>query len=545
MKQMIEKLFYGGNIYTLKTEGDMVEAICVNDGVIVFAGSLANAREQYQAAEEINLDGGTMIPGMGDGHLHFYAYCQTLTNVDLGGCKSKAEAIERLKAKAEITPEGQWIRGSNFDQSKWNDSNDLIPTYHDLDKASTKHPIVIKRVCLHTAVANSAALAVAGIDENYVAGPGGTVEMVDGKPNGILREQCTKVFDEIIPDPMQNEETKRRIMKQEMKHLSSLGITMIHTYAADIWKYIEDPADYEALDKTGDLTARVSVYLDKLYNKPELTEQMKADPNRKVQYGGFKLFSDGSLGSRSAKLYEPYADDPTTDGILVATPEEIAQQTLAAAKMGLQPAIHAIGDLALEVVLDAIEYTIAELKAEGWSDEAIKKQGFRIIHAQLATDELIARMARLPVIIDAQPSFYITDMHWIEDRIGPQRMKTGYLWQTYIENGLLLTGSSDAPVESFNPIPGIYSTVARKDLEGWPEGGLMPEEKTSVYDAVCMFSKNIPYATGDDKYVGTLEQGKFADMTVLDRNIFEISEDDILNIKIKSTYLAGKETYKA
>jgi len=548
MKETLDRLLLNGSIHTLRNEQDIAQALGIRDGKIVFVGTDADARARYDARECIDLGGKTVIPGMGDSHMHFYAFCQTLTTVDLGPCTSFAEVIGRLRAKAAVTPEGQWIKGSNFDQSKWSDFGDRMPTRHDLDAASTRHPIVIKRVCLHNVVANTLALETAGIGRDYAPGPGGIVEReADGYPNGVLREQLTKVFDELIPDPMNDPAVKKDIMVRQLRDMASLGMTMMHTYAADIWKYVEDVAVYDALDRAGLLPLRVTVYLDKLEklegHQPFTTDAQRADPKHKTQLGGYKLFCDGSLGSRSAALYEPYADDPGTSGIVVEDLEALERKMLRAAREGIQSATHAIGDRALDLVVTAVEHTVAELRKDGWSEEKIAQHPFRIIHAQLASDELIARMTRLPVVLDIQPAFFITDMHWVQDRLGPERMKTGYLWETYRQNGLLLTGGSDSPVESYNPMPAIYSCVTRQDLKGWPEGGMQPEERMSVYDALCMFSKNIPYATGDQDYMGTLEPGKFADLAVLDRNLFAIAPRDILNVRVERTMLAGQDTF--
>ncbi|MBO5666957.1 MAG: amidohydrolase family protein, partial [Firmicutes bacterium] len=329
MKTSIDKLFFGKNIYTMVAENDKVEAVAVKDGKIVFAGERAQAEELYEAAEVIELtDEQAMLPGFGDSHLHFYAYCQNLTNVDLAGSTTKVEAMKRLADKAAETPEGTWIKGTNFDQSKWKDCEDQIPTKDDLDAVSTKHPIVIKRCCLHTVVANSMALEMAGIGKGYVFGVGGTVELdEEGMPNGIFREQASKVYDEMVPDPLTDPAVKKELMVKALKDVSSKGVTMLHTYAAEIWKYTEDFDDYQALDDEGLLPVRMTICLDELFDKPELTEEQKADPNRKVQMGTYKIFTDGSLGSRSAALMEPYADDPTTCGIMVIGQDDLNEKT--------------------------------------------------------------------------------------------------------------------------------------------------------------------------------------------------------------------------
>ena len=545
MKARADTLFYGGKIYTMEAPDICKDAVVLKDGKFAYVGTKEEALEHFDCAKCIDLQGKTVLPGMGDSHLHFFAFCQTYTTVDLGGATSRDEALQLLRDRAAETPKGEWIKGSNFDQSKWNDCEDQLPTKEDLDKASTKHPIVIKRVCLHTAVANTMALEKANIGKGYEFGVGGTVELDEnGMPNGIFREQASKIYDELIPDPFLIPENKKKYMKKGFDLAVSYGLTMMHTYAAEIWKYSEDYNDYLEMNRKGKLPVRMTICLDYFYDKPFVTKEEREDPFRAVQYGTFKIFSDGSLGSRSAKLFEPYSDDPTTDGMLVISQEDLNERMLKGYEMGLQPAIHCIGDKGLDVVLNAIEYTLEKSREHGMTErEQADRLPFRIIHAQMANPELIDRMTKLPVVLDIQPSFFLTDMHWIKDRVGEKRASMSYLWKTYQNRGLLLTGGSDCPVEMFSPWNGIYSLVTRKDLEGWPEGGVQPEEKLSVYDAVCVFSKNIPYANGEQDLMGTLEEGKFADMIVLDRNIFEIPEDEIKDIQVLNTYLAGKETY--
>lgn len=545
MKQKADLILKNGAIYTMVCENSVVEALAVHNGKIVYTGTTEEVLAHCEAPQVVDLQGKTVLPGMGDSHLHFFAYCQTHTTVDLGGCTSKAEVIGKLAARAAETPKGQWIKGSNFDESKWDADNDHLPTKADLDMVSLDHPVMMKRVCLHTAVANTAALAAAGIGRGYTFGPGGLVELdEDGVPNGILREQATKIFDELIPDPAKIPAVKEKIMKQALAEATSQGLTTIHTYAAEIWKYTEDPEDYLRLDRKGELPLRVVIYLDTLYQKPYLTRREMADPYRKVGYGGHKIFSDGSLGSRSAKLLTPYTDAPETDGILVQTQEELNEKMLRAYEMGLQPATHCIGDKGLDCVLTAIEYTLEKSREHGMTArEQADRDPFRIIHAQMATDEMIERMKKLPVVLDLQPVFLETDMHWVSQRIGEERAAYSYRWNTYQKAGLVLTGGSDSPVEPFSPWINIYSAVARKDFDHYPAGGYQPEEKMSVYDAVCMFTKNLHYAAGQEQWLGTLETGKFADLVVIDRDIFEIPEDDIMDTQVLRTYLAGKEVY--
>jgi hypothetical protein len=546
MKKLADKIFVNGKAYTLEREGDLAEAIVIKDGKFEYVGTNEYALEHYHSAEIIDLKGKTVLPGMGDSHMHFFAFCQTFTTVDLGGATSKAEVIKRLAEKAAQLPEGEWIKGSNFDQSKWTDADDKLPTREDLDKATTKHPIVIKRVCLHTTVVNTLALEKANIGKGYRFGAGGTVELdEDDMPNGIFREQASSIYDELIPDPLLIPENKDKYIKQGLDIAAQYGLTMIHSYAAEVWKYSEDFNYYIQLNRNNQLPVRMTVCLDYLYNKPFVTEAERQDPFRTVQYGSYKIFCDGSLGSRSAKLFEPYEDDKTTDGILVMSQEELNRKVLEGYEMGLQPAIHCIGDKGLDCVITAIEYTLEKSGEKGMTErEQRDRLPFRIIHAQMANPELVKRMTKLPIVLDIQPSFFLTDLHWIKDRVGEKRAAMSYTWKTYQDAGLMLTGGSDCPVESFSPWNGIYAAVTRKDLNGYPKDSVQPEEKLSVYDAVCLFSKNIPYANGEEDLMGTIKAGKFADMVVIDRNIFETPEDDIKEVQVLNTYLAGRETFR-
>ncbi len=538
----LDLLLKNGIVYTMEEEGKTVEALGVKDGKIVFAGSDQEA-EQYPCDNVVNLEGKAVIPGMADSHMHMYAYCQNQTSVNLEFARSMDEMIQLMKEKAENTPEGNWIKGVNFDQTKFKENR--FPTKRDLDKISTVHPIVIKRCCLHAVVANTKALELAGVGAGYDGGSGGIVEFdQDGMPNGILREQSTKVFDEIIPDPLSDEKEKKRIFLQVLADMSSKGVTAIHTYAAKIWRYNEDINTYRELDETGELPVRVTVYMDELFKPEVLTEEQKTDPYRLVQFGGYKLFSDGSLGSRSAALQEPYNDDPQNSGFVVCEQEEFNKKVLHAYENGLQPAIHAIGDRALDMTLTAIEETLRVMKERGMTEEEMKQRlPFRIIHVQMVNDELVERMKKLPLVLDIQPIFLCTDARWIEDRIGSQRAKGAYAWKTLKEEGLIQTGGSDCPVESFDPLAGIFAAVARCDKDGQPIGGYGPQEKLSVYEAIEIFTKNVHYATGQQDILGTLEAGKFADLVVLDQNPFTVNEMELKDIKVQQTYIAGKRVF--
>jgi len=537
-----DTLLVNGNIYTMENPHSSYQAVGIKNGIIEFVGKNDDAKK-YESENIIDLNGNTLIPGMSDSHMHMYAYCQNQALVDLSSCRSLDEMISIMKSKTDLTPEGKWIKGVNFDQSKFKENR--FPDRYDLDRISTNHPIVIRRCCLHAIVANSKALEIAGVDENFKAESGGIVEFdKNGSPSGIIREQSTKIFDEIIPDPLSDEEEKISIMNNVLKDMSSKGVTAIHTYAAGIWQYNEDVALYKKLEKEDKLPVRITICLDELFEKETITEKDWENPFRMVQYGAYKLFTDGSLGSRSAALSEAYSDDKENKGFVVCSQEDLNSKILKAYKLGLQPAIHAIGDAALDMTLTAIENCLAVSRKEGMSEkEQSQRLPFRIIHVQMINDRLLDRMKKLPLILDIQPIFLSTDLHWIEDRIGPERSKHSYCWKTLNDAGFILTGGSDCPVESFDPIPGIYAAVSRSDMEGYPKDGFFPKEKLSIYEALSLFTKNTHFATGQQDKLGTITVGKFADLVLLDRDPFKISQNDILKIKVLKTFVAGKEVF--
>ena len=535
---MLDKLFINGEIYSMKKEGEKFQSLGVKDGKIVFLGTNDEAKN-VSSKELIDLKGKMMIPGMADAHLHLYAYCQNLTFVDLSKVHNINEMINLMKEKVKNVKKGDWVKGVNFDQSKWKENR--FPTLEEMNSISKDNPVIIKRCCLHAVVANSKALEMACIGKNYQAGSGGIVELdKDGMPNGILREQSTKVFDDILPDPLKDIEVQKRIMQDVLNDMSSKGITTIHTYAAKIWQYNEDINIYKNFEKEGKLPLRVTVCIDELFEPEILTKEKLNNPYRKVQLGAYKIFSDGSMGSRSAALKKPYSDDPQNSGFMLFTQEELNNKILTGYEHGLQAAIHAIGDRALDMTLSAIEYTLKTTKEKGMTDEEQKNRlPFRIIHVQMIDDDLLERMKKLPLVLDIQPIFLCTDLHWIEDRIGKERLKGSFALKTMEKAGLIQTGGSDCPVETYEPLKGIYAAVTRQDMEGYPIEGFLPEERLSVYEALCMYTKNVPYATGQESVLGTLEIGKFADLTVLEKNLFKIDKKEIKDIKVEQTYVAG------
>ena len=525
-----ETLYKNGVVYTMETEDSCAQAFAVRDSKFVFVGTNQEA-ESIQCDRVIDLKGKSVFPGFIDCHQHTLAYARTMKEVDLSGAKSVEEVLKRIKKKAEVTPEGQWIKGSGFNHEEFDDVR--IPTGAELDGVSSKHPILISRYCMHVHVANSLAMELAGIDENFVPPTPNSVEYDENhKPNGILRESAVTPVLRTIPDMLPTYEDKKDGIADACADMNRYGITGIHPIQGKFVDADEYLNIYQDLEKENRLPVRVYISFDEY---PSF--HMKTGfGNEKIRYGFYKIYSDGSLGSRNAALTEPYSDKPDTCGLLNHSPEEIKEMFHQAYDQDLQIGIHAIGDKGVEIALDAME--------ECFFENPKPDVRFRLIHAIVLRKDLIERMKKLPIVVDIQPRFMSNyNIWWSEDRLGPERVKYAYAWNTLIKEGMILTGSSDAPVEPYSPMLGVYSIVCRQDLTGKPEGGWYPDERVSVYDALCMYTKNAAYSSYEEDIKGTISIGKLADFVVTDKDPYKVKPQDIKDIKVLATYLGGKPVY--
>ncbi len=530
MEEYADIVYGNGRIYTMEQEGDRVQAIAVRDGRIVFAGSDQEA-VKIASRQRVDLQGKTVLPGFIDCHQHTLAYARTTQEVDLSGTKSVEEVLMRLREWAKITPEGQWIKGSGFNHEEFEEIR--LPKRDELDAVSDRHPILISRYCMHVHVVNSRALEAAGIGEEYEPEVKGSAERGrDGLLNGILRESAVTPVLHSIPDMLPTDQDKKDALYQVFRDMNRYGITGIHPIQGKFVDADEYMNLYQELDAEGRLPLRVYLSFDEF---PSF--HMKTGfGNEKIRYGFYKIYSDGSLGSRNAALSEPYTDSPDSCGLLNHSPDEIKAMFHKAYDRGLQIGIHAIGDRGVEIALDAME--------ECYLENPKPDVRFRLIHAIVLRRDLIDRIKRLPVIVDIQPRFTSNyNIWWSEERLGPERIRYAYAWNTLIREGIILTGSSDSPVEPYDPLLGVYSIVCRQDLEGKPEGGWYPKERVSVYDAFCLYTKNAAYSSYEEDIKGTIASGKLADFVVLDEDPFRLEPHRIKDIKVLQTYLSGQKVF--
>jgi predicted amidohydrolase YtcJ len=521
----VNVVFFNGDVLPgVEADGGQMprmHAVAVREGRVAALGSdvevLALAGP---STERVDLGGHFAMPGFNDAHLHLASGGFEVIRLDLREARSLAELKALVAKRAGWVPPGQWILGRAWDHTRWNPPR--LPDRRDLDAVAPHHPVLLTRVDGHIAVANSAALTVLGINRDTPAPAGGKVDR-DGKgePTGILRETAYLAAVAKLPPPSADE--RRRAAETALETLASSGVTSAQDNSE--W---DDFLVYEALEKEGRLTARISEWLPFDAPLPTLQERRAhhsaGDPL--LHTGMLKGFMDGSLGSRTAALLAPYSDEPANKGIPRYGPEleALAKERAAA---GFQIGFHAIGDRAVAMALDAFA--------------AASPVRPRIEHAQVVNREELARFKALEVIASMQPSHLLTDMRWAEQRLGPDRARLSYAWASFLKAGVTLAFGTDYPVESVNPLRGLYSAVTRKDEAG--QHSYYPEEKITLGQAVRAYTVGSAYAENAERDKGTLEVGKWADFVVLDRDLFAVPPAELLKARVLRTVVGGKTVY--
>jgi predicted amidohydrolase YtcJ len=518
--------FHGDVLPGITAQGEpmpRVQAIAIRDGRVVALGTdkeilgLAGPR-----TERVDLDRHFTMPGFNDAHLHLASGGFEALRLDLRGVRSIDELKRLLAERAQSTPAGQWILGRAWDHTLWSPAR--LPDRRDLDAAAPGHPVLLTRVDGHIAVANSAALAALGVTRATVDPAGGKVDRDSGgEPTGILRETALTAALAKLPPPSAGD--RRLAIEVALGQFARAGVTSAQDYS--------DWADflvYEALEKEGKLTARISEWLP--FDAPVATLRERrahhdaADPM--LHTGMLKGFMDGSLGSRTAALFEPYADEPTNSGIPRYGPElnGLAKERASA---GFQLGFHAIGDRAVATALDAFA--------------AASPTRPRIEHAQVLTRDEVARFKTLGVIASMQPSHLLTDMRWAQQRLGPARARLSYAWASFLKAGVTLAFGTDYPVESVNPMRGLYAAITRKDEAG--ESDYFPEERLTLAQAVRAYTVGAAFAENAEGEKGTLEVDKLADFVVLDCDLFAVSPAVLLKARVLRTVVAGRTVHTA
>lgn len=537
----MDTIFYNGMIRTMDKAIPEAEAVAVKDGIIIRVGKNEDVLElQTEQTELVDLKGNLMLPGFTDSHMHLLSYGYSLEKVDLNNAKSMDELIQLgkdfLKAHEGLT----WLQGRGWNTDDWDDTK--FPNRYDLDKITTDIPMFYTRACGHVIVVNSKALEVIGVNRETKQIPGGTIAFDDdGEPLGIFTEAARDLVYDALPK-LTVEDIKRMIAAGA-KNALAYGITSVHSddfeaIAAGEYQKVLDA--YHELENENALPIRVyeqcllatKPILDKFLSEGHCTNE--GTPMFRI--GTLKILCDGSLGGKTAFLNHPYENDKSTCGVASLTQDELNELIASAQKAGLMASIHVIGDGAMRMSLNAIE------RAQQLYPRADMRHS--LIHCQITDEDLLRRCRDINVICHVQPAFIDSDMYIVRDYVGEKLESTSYAWKTMIDMGIPVAGGSDSPVIDFNVMNGIYCAVTRKDLKGKPEGGWLPHQKMSVGEAVYAYTMGGAYASYDEGKKGSIRNGKYADLVVLDRDIFSISEDEIKNAEVLSTVINGKMVFR-
>lgn len=531
-----------GKVITLDENFRVAEAIAVKEDKIIAVGRDDEIKKFIgKNTKVVDLKGRTVVPGFEDSHCHLIEYGLSLMRINLSKVKDMDELLERVKTKVESSQQGSWILGRGWDQDKmeWKGrwSRDYKwPTRWDLDTVSPNNPVLLTRVCGHIAVANTLALKLANISKETPDPEGGKIDREEGtnEPTGILRDKAIDLVWNVIPKPTYEE--LKNAAKLAIKDAVRLGVTSI-TEAGASWEYLKT---YEELYENGELCVRINLLMDASLLNELIKMGIKSPYDVKekwIRIIGIKLLVDGSLGGRTAYLKEDYNDKPGWKGIALYSQDELNEIVLKANRAGLQVAVHAIGDAANEMVLNSFKKSKENL------GEEYEKLRNRIEHCSVLSQEIIRKYSELNVVASIQLSFATSDMAWVESRVGNERIKYTYAWRKLLNSGVKCIGGSDCPVESLDPILGLYHIVNRKSANGTPKNGWYPEECITVKEALCLITKNAAFGAFEEKMKGSIEVGKLADLVVLSKDILSIDPKEILDVKVEMTIVGGKIVY--
>ncbi|MGI9200552.1 MAG: amidohydrolase [Woeseiaceae bacterium] len=499
-----------------------------DDGKVVATGG-ADILAEYPDARRIDGQGHSLLPGLTDAHAHVYGLGFLNVSLDLAGTQSLDAAVARISEYSVANPDADWIQGRGWNQVLWPVKE--FPTAADIDAIVSDRPVYLRRIDGHAGWVNSAALKIAGIDDDTADPIGGKILRDDkGKATGILIDKAMALVNKHAPSPEKDD--YREAFRQATNVLLPLGITSVH----DAGINVAQAEVFMSMADDGELDMRIYAMLaDAGPNLDAIGEPIVAYGKDMLDIRSVKIYMDGALGSRGAAMLEPYADDIENFGLAFMDPADLLADIAKANSMGFQVGVHAIGDRGNRMVLDAFE------RAQEGAKSPLRN---RIEHSQIIALDDIPRFAELGVIASMQPIHATSDMNMAEDRIGPERIKGGYAWRKLLESGAVIASGSDFPVELPNPFHGLYAAITRQNRSNLPVGGWYAEEALTRAEALHSFTLAAAYAAHQEDRLGSLESGKWADFILLDRDYFKVPDEQIDDIQVVETWVAGKRVYQ-
>jgi predicted amidohydrolase YtcJ len=523
-KKAADLIVYNGTIYTVDSAFSVAEAMAVKDGKIVAVGKSDELLKEYEGREQLDAKGGFIYPGLIDAHAHFMGYAMGLQTANLVGTKSWEEVVQKVVSFSKEQPEG-WLMGRGWDQNDW--SVKEFPTKEQLDSLFPDRPVLLKRVDGHAALVNQKALNAAGIKAGDKL-TGGIIETKNGKLTGILIDNAVDLVTNIIPPP--SPALLAQAVMKAQRNCFAVGLTTIDDCGLDY----EQVLFLDSMQKAGQLKMRLYVMLSDLpKNYDYLLPKGKIKTDR-LNVRAFKIYADGSLGSRGACLLQPYSDKHGHYGFLLSNPAHFDSMARILYGRGFQMCTHAIGDSGIRTFLNIYGKYLKQKNDLRW----------RIEHAQVVNENDFPLFGTYSIIPSVQPTHATSDMYWAGDRVGPERVKGAYAYKRLLEQNGWLPLGTDAPVEDISPLKTFYAAVFRMDAKGYPAGGYQPENALTKEQALKGMTIWAARANFEENEKGSLEPGKFADFVILDKDLLKTDAASALGVQVLKTYSNGEKVYE-
>lgn len=505
--------------------GDKIAAVGTNSTIQSRAG---------KKTKIIDAKGKTVLPGMQDSHMHPLLVGHFANGIVLNEVKNIPEFLEKVKEKAKKLPKGQMILGSGWNQERMEERR--YPTRWEVDSVAPDNPVFLIHWNAHICLINTMLMKQKGISKDTPDPPGGKVEKNEkGEPTGILLENG---IDLVAPGFLETgaglfsyEETKAAL-----KYCADRAVEFGLTSMIDILAGDAQVKAYQELEAEGKLPIRVNFYLGYQYLDSAVSIGLESGfGNHKVRFAGSKMIVDGSLSSHTAALRAPYVDMPSTSGVMRIPRDQIKAFALKATKSRIRIDIHALGDGAIETVVQIFKEVLKECPT--------KDPRFKISHCIILGQDLIEDFKKLNIVANVQPVFLMKGQNWIPKFVSPEREKYAHAYKSLMDAGVHMCSGTDAPIETPNPFMNVYASTVRKDPNGVPDGGWHPEQKIPIEEAIRMVTIEGAYSTGEEDVKGSIEVGKYADIVVVSDDPFKIAPEGIKNIKVLMTMVGGKEVY--